>query len=53
MFAGAFLHGLTQGWDHRRAGEFASAASARIITAYGPRLPKEQAGEVLVDFSRA
>lgn len=50
MFAGAFLYGLARGWDCRRAGEFASTAASRIITAYGPRLPREQARELAAAF---
>jgi sugar/nucleoside kinase (ribokinase family) len=47
MFAGAFLYGLTQGWSHQRAGDLASAASAKLVTSLGPRIPAEQAREVL------
>ena len=38
MFAGAFLYGLCQDWSHTRAGQLASAASAEIVTRFGPRL---------------
>jgi sugar/nucleoside kinase (ribokinase family) len=47
MFAGAFLYGITQGWSHQRAGELASAASARLVTSLGPRISREAAQEVL------
>ena len=50
LFAGAFLFGLTHGWDHRRAGDLASAASARLVTTLGPRLPREETREVLMAF---
>lgn len=38
MFAGAFLYALSQGHDHATAGKLASAASARLVTEFGPRL---------------
>ena len=47
MFAGAFLYGLTNGMSHAEAGKLASAASARLVTSYGPRLEPEEAKEVL------
>lgn len=47
MFAGAFLYGLTQGWDHKRAGELASATSAELVTSLGPRLPPERTQAIL------
>lgn len=50
LFAGAFLFGLTQGWDHWRAGNLASAASARLVMTLGPRLPREETREVLQGF---
>ena len=51
MFAGAFLYGLTQGWDHRRAGDLASAASARLVTTLGPRIPRDETQAVLKGFA--
>lgn len=50
MFAGAFLYGVSQGWDHRRSGDLASAASARLVTSLGPRISASQAREVLQPF---
>ena len=47
MFAGAFLYGLTQGWSHQRAGDLASAASAKLVTSLGPRISREQSQEIL------
>ncbi|MCP5142452.1 MAG: adenosine kinase [Chromatiales bacterium] len=47
MFAGAFLYGLTQGWDHARAGALASKASAYLVTSYGPRISAAQAKALL------
>ncbi len=50
MFAGAFLYGLTQGWGHQRAGDLASAASAKLVTCLGPRIPREDTQEILKGF---
>ncbi|MBK5940876.1 adenosine kinase [Halochromatium roseum] len=50
MFAGAFLYGLTQGWSHKRAGDLASAASAKLVTSLGPRLSKEDTQAILKSF---
>ncbi|NBD17219.1 MAG: adenosine kinase [Cyanobacteria bacterium] len=47
MFAGAFLYGLTHGMNHADAGKLASAASARLVTSYGPRLEPQEAKAVL------
>lgn len=47
MFAGAFLYGLGQGWDHATAGRLASAAAAKLIMTYGARLSREQCRAVL------
>ncbi len=51
MFAGAFLYGLTQGWGHKRAGDLASATSAKLVTSLGPRLPKEETQAILKSLS--
>lgn len=50
MFAGAFLFGLSQGWDYRRAGELAAAASAKLVTHLGPRLAAAETQAVLRAF---
>jgi sugar/nucleoside kinase (ribokinase family) len=47
MFAGAFLYGLTQGWTHKRAGDLASAASAKLVTSLGPRISRSESQHVL------
>jgi sugar/nucleoside kinase (ribokinase family) len=47
MFAGAFLYGLTHGYSHQQAGTLASAAAAKVVSQYGPRLKPEQHQEVL------
>jgi sugar/nucleoside kinase (ribokinase family) len=50
MFAGAFLYGIARGWGHRKAGDLASAASARLVTSLGPRLSAEESQELLRPF---
>jgi sugar/nucleoside kinase (ribokinase family) len=50
MFAGAFLYGRCQGWDHRRAGALASAASARLVTSLGPRMAAAETRAILHGF---
>ncbi|PKM21620.1 MAG: adenosine kinase [Gammaproteobacteria bacterium HGW-Gammaproteobacteria-14] len=39
MFAGAFLYALSQGENFASAGRLASAAAARVVSDFGPRLP--------------
>jgi len=50
MFAGAFLYGVTQGWDYRRAGDLAAAGAAKLVTSLGPRISAEQSQAVLRSF---
>jgi sugar/nucleoside kinase (ribokinase family) len=50
MFAGAFLYGVTQGWDYRRAGNLAAAGAAKLVTSLGPRISAEQTQAVLQSF---
>jgi len=50
MFAGAFLYGLTQGWDHKRSGDLAAAASAKLVTSLGPRISAEDSRAILRRF---
>lgn len=52
MFAGAFLYARSRGRDHAAAGDFATAAAARIITEYGPRFAPGVAAEVLAAAER-
>jgi sugar/nucleoside kinase (ribokinase family) len=42
MFAGAFLYGITQGFDYAKAGRLASIAAATVVTQFGPRLHIDQ-----------
>ncbi len=41
MFAGAFMYGITHGYDFARAGDLASQASSKIVSQFGPRLKTE------------
>lgn len=41
MFAGAYLFGITRGWEPARAGGLASRAAAAVVSRFGPRLPLE------------
>jgi len=38
MFAGAFLYGLSHGYNHRDSGALASYASSLVVQKFGPRL---------------
>ncbi len=42
MFAGAFLYAITHGDNFEQAGKLASLASSRVVSQFGPRLPKEE-----------
>jgi fructokinase len=42
MFAGAFLYAITHGHDFAAAGRLASAASAQVVSQFGPRLDAKQ-----------
>ena len=46
-FAGAYIYGITNGLSRQAAGDLASAASAQVVTQFGPRLTKEQAKALL------
>jgi len=50
MFAGAFLYGITQGWDHKRSGDLAAAASAKLVTSLGPRISAVETRKILKQF---
>lgn len=50
MFAGAFLYGVTQGFDFNRAGQLASIAAATVVADYGPRLRAEQQRALLAQL---
>ena len=47
MYAGAFLYGITHGMSFASAGKLASAASAKLIASFGPRLATEELRSLL------
>ena len=47
MFSGAFLYGLSKGYDFETAGKIASLASSLVVSQFGPRLSPAQHQEVL------
>ncbi len=53
MFAGAFLYGITQGYDFFTAGKLASLASAVTVSSFGPRLPTEEHIRILKKMNLA
>ena len=46
MFAGAFLYGITRNFGFTKAGNFASEASAKIVTQFGARLISSEHSEI-------
>lgn len=49
MFAGAFLYAVTQGHSLATAGRLASAAAARVVSDFGPRLQPEAHAALLAE----
>jgi len=47
LFAGAFLHGLSQGWSFEKSGQLACISASTLVTQYGPRLRQEQYQQLL------
>lgn len=50
MFAGAFLYGVTEGWDLVKSAGLANLAAGALVTQYGPRLKMDQTRAVLSEF---
>ncbi|MBF0621868.1 MAG: adenosine kinase [Magnetococcales bacterium] len=50
MFAGAFLYGITQGFDFEQAGKLACQAASVLVTQFGARLKSGQALDILKKF---
>jgi sugar/nucleoside kinase (ribokinase family) len=50
MFAGAFLYGLSRGWDFARSGNLAAAAAAKLVTSLGPRISADATQAILKRF---
>ena len=46
MFAGAYLFGITNGYDVTQSAKLAAYASSRVVAKYGPRLDVPLRGEV-------
>jgi sugar/nucleoside kinase (ribokinase family) len=47
MFAGAFLYGLSQGWNFEKSGKLACRLSAEVVSSYGPRIEAKTAQKIL------
>jgi len=47
MFAGAFLYGITHGYDYTMAAKLASHAASKIVCHFGPRLHAEEHKKML------
>jgi sugar/nucleoside kinase (ribokinase family) len=52
MFAGAYIFGITNGFDAVAAGRLANRAAAELVTHYGPRLPAAAHRRLLDEFDR-
>ena len=50
IFAGAFLYGLSEGWNFERSAAFGVYASSYLITRYGPRLEANEYTRLLREF---
>lgn len=50
MFSGAFLYGITKGYDFETAGNIASLASSIVVTRFGPRLEGDQHKAILTQL---
>jgi len=50
MFSGAFLYGITKGYDFETAGKIASLASSIVVSRFGPRLEEDQHRAVLAQL---
>jgi sugar/nucleoside kinase (ribokinase family) len=51
IYAGSFLYGITNGMSFTQAGELASLTSSRLVTQFGPRLPRETLQQLLTEYS--
>lgn len=50
MFAGAFLYAINAGHDYTWAAKFANAASARVVSQFGPRIAVVEYGQLKHQF---
>ncbi len=46
VFAGAYIYGLTFGFNHLEAGNLASFAASKVVAKFGPRLDEAEIAEV-------
>jgi sugar/nucleoside kinase (ribokinase family) len=51
MFAGAFLYAINAGHDYAWAAKFANAASARVVSQFGPRIDVAEYEQIKQQFS--
>ena len=52
MFAGAFLHAVTQGWSHEQAARLGNRCAAAVVAQHGNRLQAEQIQALLAQVSK-
>lgn len=50
LFAGAYLFGITSGYQRADAGKLASLASSRVVAKFGPRLTLDEARALLASL---
>lgn len=46
VFAGAFLYGISHGYDYVEAGKVASLAASKVVAKFGPRLNRQEVDSV-------
>jgi sugar/nucleoside kinase (ribokinase family) len=46
VFAGAFLYGINNGYGYLEAADLASFAAGKVVAKFGPRLTKQEIGDV-------
>ncbi len=46
IFAGVFLHAITEGHDYVSAADFANYAASKVVSKYGPRLNNNEMNEI-------
>ncbi len=50
MFAGAFMHGISQGWEDEKSAKLANAAAAEVVSVFGARLDRDVHQKLLHSF---
>jgi sugar/nucleoside kinase (ribokinase family) len=51
MFAGAFLYAINAGHSYAWAAKFANAASARVVSQFGPRIDSLEYNQIKRRFN--